>query len=153
LILLDTNILLRYVSPTDPAHSTARAAIASSQASGETLCIVPQNIYEFWVVATRPLTSNGLGFTVPEAQAEVARLKSLFSFLADQVNLFTEWEALVVAHDCKGKVAHDARLVAAMHTHGITRLLTFNGPDFHRYPGLTILDTAAVSATPPTTTP
>jgi predicted nucleic acid-binding protein len=156
LILVDTNILLRYVNPTDPAHATAKAALASHQAAGEILSMVPQNIYEFWAVATRPVAANGLGLTVLEAQAEVVRLKHLFSFLADQVHLFSEWEALVVAHDCKGKAAHDARLVAAMRTHGITRFLTFNGPDFHRYPGLTILDPAAVSVpstTPPTAAP
>jgi predicted nucleic acid-binding protein len=149
LILLDSNILVRYASPTDPAHLTARVAIASNQASGEMLCIVPQNIYEFWAVATRPPAANGLGLAVVETQAEVARLKQLFALLPDHPNLFTEWEALVIAHDCKGKAAHDARVVAAMRTHGINRLLTFNGSDFHRYPGLTILDPAAFAVAPP----
>jgi predicted nucleic acid-binding protein len=150
-ILLDTNILLRYVNPNDPAHQIANAAIASSQASGETLCIVPQNICEFWVAATRPLAANGLGLSVVEAQDKVAGFKLLFAFLADQTSLFTEWEALVVAHDCKGKVAHDARLVAAMRTHGITQLLTFNGPDFQRYPAISILDPVALTMAPPGT--
>ncbi len=118
------------------------------------LCVVPQNIYEFWATATRPTASNGLGFSIPECQAEVARIKRLFHLLLDLPLLFAEWEALVGAHSCHGRVSYDARLVAAMRTHGITRLLTFNGADFARFPGLTILDPAALAArtTPPNAT-
>ena len=57
-VLLDTNVLLRYTKPTDPAHHTVIAAIAALQAAGEDLGVVPQNLYEFWVVATRPLANN-----------------------------------------------------------------------------------------------
>jgi predicted nucleic acid-binding protein len=148
LILLDSNILLRYAKTADPAYPTVDTAITTLGTSGTTLCIVPQNIYEFWAAATRPVGVNGLGLSVAEAQVEIVRLRRLFAFLPDRANLFAEWETLVVAYDCKGKVAHDARLVAAMRTHGITRLLTFNGPDFQRYPGVTILDPAAIAVTP-----
>ena len=54
LILLDTNILLRYACVADPALATVDAAITTLHARGEPLCVVPQNIYEFWAVATRP---------------------------------------------------------------------------------------------------
>ena len=47
-------------------------------------------------------------------------------------------------YQCHGRVPFDARIVAAMNTHSITRLLTFNLPDFARYPGLTALDPATV---------
>jgi predicted nucleic acid-binding protein len=152
-ILLDTNILLRYAKPTDPAHPIIKAAIAALQAAGEDLCFVPQSVYEFWVVATRPVANNGLGLTVAESQQDIATMKKAFLLLPDQPGLFAEWESLVVAHDCKGKVAHDARLVAAMRTHGITRILTLNGVDFQRYPGITVLDPAAISAPTPTPPP
>lgn len=49
-----------------------------------------------------------------------------------------------------GKTAHDARLVAAMHAHGLTHLLTFNEPDFRRYAGIIVLTPAGVLAPPPT---
>jgi predicted nucleic acid-binding protein len=32
---------------------------------------------------------------------------------------------------------YDTRLVASMHVHGITHLLTFNVSDFARFPGIT----------------
>lgn len=55
---------------------------------------------------------------------------------------------MVAAYACQGKVAHDARYVAAMRAHGLTHLLTFNGADFARFPGITVLDphTVATSA-------
>ena len=53
-VQLDTNILTRLSQSTDPAHSAARNAVAKLQAAGRGLGIVPQNLYEFWAVATRP---------------------------------------------------------------------------------------------------
>lgn len=38
--------------------------------------------------------------------------------------------------------------MTAMRVHGLTHLLTFNGTDFTRYPGITVLDPSAV--VPPT---
>jgi predicted nucleic acid-binding protein len=156
LILLDTNILLRYARTTDPDFATVDTAVNTLHANGEVLCVVPQNVYEFWAVATRPVAANGLGLSVPECQVEVARIKRLFVLLPDLPRLFAEWEALVGTHACHGRVSYDARLVAAMRTYGMTRLLTFNGPHFARFPGLTILDPSSLAAPaspPPSTTP
>lgn len=147
--LLDTNILLRYASPADPAHAATRAAVAALLAAGHPLCIVPQTLYEFWATATRPASANGLGLTAAACRAEMSLLKVAFTLLDDRPTLFAEWEAVVTTYQCHGRVSYDARLVAAMRTHGITRILTFNGPDFHRYPGLTVLDPHAVAAPPP----
>ena len=117
MIRLDTNILLRYARVADPAFATVDTAINTLHTSGETLCVVPQNVYEFWATATRPIASNGLGLSVPECQVQVARLKRLFRFLPDLPTLFAEWEALVVAQACYGRVSYDARIVAAMRTY------------------------------------
>ena len=66
MILLDTNLLIRMTRPLDPQCGVARAAINSYRARGDRLVIVPQNLYEFWAVATRlpgppPSGGNGLG--------------------------------------------------------------------------------------------
>lgn len=151
--LLDTNVVLRFARQTDPAHPVVRAVIRHLIANGEVPCVVPQNIYEFWVVATRPVANNGLGLSVAECDADIADILATFQFLPDTPAIFTEWLALVRAHGCQGKVAHDARLVAAMRAHGITSILTFNTADFARYPGLTVLDPGAVAASPPPTIP
>ena len=68
--------------------------------------------------------------------------------LSDPPALFAEWRTLVVAHGCRGKAAHDARYVAALRGHGLTHFLTFNVADFTRFPGVTVLDPAAVAAPP-----
>jgi len=39
----------------------------------------------------------------------------------------------------------DARLVALMHVHSVTRILTFNTEDFHRYPGIVVVDPREVA--------
>jgi hypothetical protein len=36
-------------------------SIATLRASSETLCVAPQNLVEFWAVATRLTERNGLG--------------------------------------------------------------------------------------------
>ena len=147
-VLLDTNILTRLSQGTHPMHAAARAATDGLRAVGRHPQIVPQVIYEFWAVATRPVAANGLGLTVLEAQSELARFRGLFPTLPETPDFLPEWERLGVAHDCKGKPAHDARLVAAMRVHGLTDLLTFNGADFARYPGITVLSPDSFLPTP-----
>ena len=55
---------------------------------------------------------------------------------------FGIWRKLIVAHSVKGKQVHDARLVALMKTNGIAHILTLNGGDFTRYPGIVAIDPA-----------
>jgi predicted nucleic acid-binding protein len=43
-----------------------------------------------------------------------------------------------------GKQTHDAHLAAMMQAHSVTFSLTFNGGDFKRFPGITIIDPALV---------
>jgi predicted nucleic acid-binding protein len=47
--------------------------------------------------------------------------------------VFERWLGLVEEFDVKGKQVHDAHIVAAMLTHGITRIGTWNSTDFERY--------------------
>ncbi|HBI43028.1 MAG TPA: PIN domain nuclease [Planctomycetales bacterium] len=148
-ILLDTNILARLAQPTHSMHTAAANAVNELLRQAEVLCITPQNLYEFWVVATRSMTQNGLGFTPAQAQAELARLKAVFIFIDDTPAVFPQWERLVVQHQVSGKNAHDAHLVAAMIVHRINQILTFNVGDFRRYQSITILDPRQIVASKP----
>jgi len=58
--LVDTNILLRLVQENNPLHPDALKAVVLLKKEGEVLCIIPQNLIEFWAVATRPINNNGL---------------------------------------------------------------------------------------------
>ena len=150
-VLIDTNILTRAAQPGHPMHNDALDAVDVLTGRGEDLCVVPQNLIEFWAVATRPLSANGLEMTIAEAQAELARIKSLFRLLPETPGLFSEWERVVVQHGVSGKNTHDARLVAAMNIHGLTQLLTFNVGDSKRYsPRITSVSPGDVNGnTPP----
>lgn len=143
-VLFDTNILTRAAQPGHAHHLLALQAGDILKSRGEDLCIVPQVLYEFWTVATRPSGENGLGLTTAEARAELARIKRLFSLVPDTPAIFPLWEELVFAHDVKGKSTYDARLVASMRVHGMTHILTFNAADFSRYPGITALTPQAI---------
>ena len=81
--LLDSNILLRMAQDTHPMHAEATQATTMLIRQGETVHIIPQNLYEFWSVATRVIKYNGLGLSIMDAQNELARLRSLFSYLPD----------------------------------------------------------------------
>lgn len=142
--LVDTNVLLRAAQPSHPAHAAATGAVRNLLARGERLCVLPQNLIEFWAVATRPAESNGLGLEVGEAAAELDKLKAIFELLPDTPAIYPEWETLVRAHQVKGKEAHDARIAAAMLAHGVAHILTFNGGDFKRFAGVTAVDPAGV---------
>lgn len=143
-VLADTNILVRCIHRKDPFHKAAVGAIRSLRNSGTTVCIVPQNIYELWAVATRPSHSNGLALTPQQADRIISRLEQIFILIRDTPAVYDEWRRLVAAHSTSGKAAHDARLVAAMSVHGINHLLTFNIADFKRYPAITVLSPNSV---------
>jgi hypothetical protein len=152
-VLQDTNIVARMAQPGTAQYRTAFDAVAALRLRGDIPCLVPQVLTEFWVVCTRPVSANGLGLSAAQAAAELARVLALFPLLPETAGIFPEWRRLVVAHQVVGRNAYDARLVAGMAVHGITHILTFNTADFTRYPGITVLDPAAVAAavgTPPT---
>lgn len=145
-ILIDTNVLLRLDDTAHVHHADALAAIEWLNAHEQECVLVPQVIYEFWVVATRPLEVNGLGLSVSEAELVVSEWMNFFSLRRDERGVFDFWHELVQVNDVKGKNAHDARLVAAMRRHGITNLLTFNVPDFLRYSSIRVFAPADVLA-------
>jgi predicted nucleic acid-binding protein len=136
--LVDTNVLIRAMSPSHVEHSVADGAIAKLRTQGATLHLVPQNLYEYWVVATRPVADNGFGLSAQDASIELKRIRSLYTVLADPSSILDEWESLVSTLGVLGKNAHDARLVAAMKVHGITDFLTFNVKDFQRYSSIKV---------------
>lgn len=135
--LVDTNILLRSIDPSHPMNASTVQALTTLRGQGEQLCIVPQNLIEFWNVYTRPLERNGLGRTPEEARVELTQLKTFFPLLLDVAAIYPEWERLVGAYAVRGVNVHDVRLVAAMLVHGLTHILTFNTRDFVRYSEIT----------------
>jgi predicted nucleic acid-binding protein len=145
-VLVDTNVLGRLSQPSHPLHAAAIRAVKSLHDAQHELRIVPQVIYEYWVVATRPIVQNGLGFSIETTAERLAEFKALFPPLRDERGILERWERLVVAHCVRGKPAHDARLIAAMEKHGLSHLLTFDSSDFPRYGSVQVIDPAQVAA-------
>jgi predicted nucleic acid-binding protein len=144
-MLLDTNVLTRLAQLSHPHHADAMAAVTILRHGGESLHIVPQNLYEFWAVATRPVSGNGLGLHVAEARLEIIHIRSIFSLIPDSPAVVEEWESLVEAYEAKGKSSHDARLVAAMNVNNVHKILTFNDRDFARYSAITVLNPSQIA--------
>src|SRR5947199_3899799 len=135
MILLDTNLLTRMTRSHEPQASLARAAIQALLGRGELLVLVPQNLYEFWVVATRPpgappAGSNGLGMTPAQAGHWLRFFQRRFTLLPDREELSGRWQEQVETQGVKDYRTNDVSPVAAMQSYGIARLRTFNIAQF-----------------------
>lgn len=155
-VLIDTSTLLRTLQPKHSQHETATRALELLPTQGRELHIVPQNLVELWVVATRPVDQNGLGLSPAATAAELKRIKGMFPLLPETPALYQTWENLVIEHEVSGKPAHDARLVAAMKVHGLTAILTFDRTGFTRYREIEVVhptDVIAAAGPPPSGLP
>lgn len=150
-VLVDTNILLRVGQPSHAQFPIAKRALETLENSRQSLRLCSQNLYEFWVVATRPLSTNGLGLTTKDAATRFDLLRAAFPALFETEQVLNLWRVLVSDLQVFGKPAHDARIAAAMLTNGISHILTFNTSDFTRFPGIAVLDPASVSNPAPGT--
>lgn len=142
--LLDTNVWLRAIQPEASHHPLAVDALATILGRGDQIFVTAQNLIEFWSVASRPSAANGLGWAVEAVRLEIDRVLVTFPLIDDTSAVFTHWIDLVTSYHIIGRRAHDARLVAAMLTHGITHLLTFNGDDFRQFSEIVVVEPVQV---------
>ncbi len=131
--LLDANILLRSVDATSEQHEVVLRALASLVARENNLLVSAQGFAEFWAVATRPITVNGLGYSTSLVRQKIEQFRSTYGFLPDHSGSFEIWLELVTKHQVIGKPTHDARLVALMKAHKLEIILTINTSDFKRF--------------------
>jgi predicted nucleic acid-binding protein len=136
-VLVDTNVLIFSIQQGHPSAEASLRAIKLLLAADEPVCVLLQNIAEFWNVCTRPADKNGLGLTPQETETRLNRLDSILTVLHDTSLVYSQWRKLIVQHEVKGIQVHDARIAAAMQVHGVARLLTCNPRDFARYYGIT----------------
>jgi predicted nucleic acid-binding protein len=113
-VLIDTNILLRRAQPRHPSHYAAVESIANLLEHCAPVCFAPQNIVEFWNVATRPSGQNGLGLSHQLVAEEIATIEDLLTLLPDSPAVYTEWKRLVMQHRVTGSKVHDARHPSAL---------------------------------------
>lgn len=144
-VLVDSNILLCSVQPLHPQSSLASGAVAELLRQKVDLCLTPQNLVEFWVVAKRPVANNGLEMNPTAAVGEVRRMRNIFRLLEGVAGIASAWENLAAAHLVLGKQAHDTNLGATVLVHDVHQLPTFNGDDFKQFESAEIIVPASVT--------
>jgi predicted nucleic acid-binding protein len=144
--LIDTNVFLRVTKRNDPARQLALDALRKLRSNNETLCYTTQVLVEFWNVCTRPVAARGgLGLSYQATERKVQIIEKWFHLLPESLTTHQEWRRLVVAHSVQGVQVHDTMLVAVMHVHNISHLLTFNRDDFKRFPSITVLTPSEIT--------
>ena len=144
--LVDANVLLRGAQPGHPLCRQAADAVAIMLRRQDTLFFCPQNIAEFWHVATRPNGNNGLGMSRDEVVLEIQAIETLLTLLPDTPAIYPEWKRLIADFSVMGLKVFDARLVAIMNVHGVKSILTYNTADFVRYTNLTVIHPSQVQS-------
>ena len=97
-MLVDTSLLVRTLQPHHELCLLAKKAIDRFRLQNRSLYLVPQNLVEFCVVATRPVGQNGLGLSIPDAASELKRLKKMFPVLPDTPKIYQVREDLVIQY-------------------------------------------------------
>jgi predicted nucleic acid-binding protein len=110
--------------------------------------LVPQCLYEFYSVVTRPAHNNGLGISPSDAVEIVNDFLDVMPLLRDERMVFHHWLTLVSDYEVQGKQSHDTRLVAAMDRHQVNTLITFNIGDFQRFTHITVVSPSDIVAKP-----
>ena len=54
--------------------------------AGHDVYVASQTLYEFWVVATRPVSDNGIGMEVVDASSRITKLQQQFDVLFDRTS-------------------------------------------------------------------
>jgi toxin-antitoxin system PIN domain toxin len=138
--LVDTNVLVYALLPDVSEHTASRALLDRAQNGDAALCVTPQVFAEFYAVVT-----DSRRVTVPRQPAEA--LDAIRKYLAlpglrllpvpDDV--VTRWVKLVEDHPVKRGGVFDRQLAATMLGNGVTRIYTYNRPDFEVLEGIQVL--------------
>lgn len=100
--LIDSNILIRWVQPSDPDYPIVESALEVLAKQRAVLCYTSQNVAEFWNACTRPADRNGYGLSPQEADQRARLFESRLRLLADNLAVHQEWRHLIVAHNVSG---------------------------------------------------
>lgn len=137
-VAVDANVLVYSLDPDNPSHVSANVAMAEALAAGETVFVFPPTLTAVLRVTTHPAVLSQ-PLSLHEA---IEKLRQLLALPAVQIGVSGDryFEALAeVAHavDARGKLIHDAEIVALMKTHGVGRILTADR-DFLRFDGIEV---------------
>ena len=87
-VLLDTNLLLRASDRGHTMYAVATEALIRLDIDNQECVLVPQVLYEFWVVATRPLAVNGLELSISDAKLAIEKWTTAYPVLLDERGVY-----------------------------------------------------------------
>lgn len=125
-LLVDTNILLEATDEKRVFYRAARELIESHRA----LSVPAQVIREYLVVATRPISTNGLGLSLSDALANVREFRRVIRVLPENRPLLPTLLRLLAAIPRTGSRIHDAHIVAGALVHKIKTIVSLDTKDF-----------------------
>ena len=129
---MDTNVLIYSRLALAPFHAQALGRLAGLRAAGHDLWISRQTVREYLAAMSRPGALTG---AIPMAAliADGRPFLTAYRVAEDGPAVTAELLTLLTTVAVGGKQVHDAKIVATMRAHGVTRLLTHNVADFTRF--------------------
>lgn len=140
IIFLDTNILLTATDTSRAYHKQAQYIFNAMFDFGYHLCTSGQILREYLVVATRPVTANGLGLETEKALRNLREFSDRMTFFEETEAVNTTLLELTARHALKGSRIHDANIAAIVKTYKVSVLITENESDFSSFSEIEVMN-------------
>jgi predicted nucleic acid-binding protein len=128
-VFVDTNVLAYATIPGSPRQFPALQALQRLDEENAEVWISRQVLRELAVVISHHLRPE-------ETTTALRELERCFCIAEDSALVSEQLYLLLETIPARGKIVHDANIVATMLAHGISLLLTYNLADFERFSSL-----------------
>lgn len=139
LVMVDTNVLVSATNTARLDHLVSRSIFSRARDEGIHLCTCGQILREYLVVATRPVSVNGLGLDLDAALWNLSWFRRRLVFFPETEEIHQTLISLAGSRGIRGKHLHGGNIGALMTCSGISYLVTNNPEDFFAFPDLTLL--------------
>ena len=133
MIALDTNVLVYAVAEEDPHHAASRRLVEAVAAGLLPACVFPQNLLEFYAVATNP-RRMACPLTAAQALTEMANLRAIFPVVMPKESALDRLTGLASSTGTAAADIFDACIAAQMLDAGIDAICTYTARDFEGFP-------------------
>lgn len=140
LALVDTNVLVYALFPEAPQHAAARALLDRAEKQDAGLCVSLTVVSEFLSIVTdsRRVTTPRSSEDAAQAVENILALPGM-RFIPIPPDVVDRVLALVRAYRVTGASLFDFQIMATMLGNGITRVYTYNRPDFEKVREIEVL--------------
>lgn len=142
-VFVDTNVLVYAAMKEDVRHAASMAVL--QDANSGALCVSPQSLTEFYSTITSskrvsaPLTpAEAIGFIETLIGCEQVTVLPISRPVSER------WLSLLRTEGVRGPHVFDIQIAATMLEHGVSKLFTYNGRDFHGLPGIEAMEPDSV---------